>query len=142
MRIKDIAKEAGVSTATVSHVINNTKFVSDETREQVAKAIKKFDYHPNAHAQSLALGKSKMIGLLVSDIANPFFPEIIKSVESAVFANGYSLILLNTDYDTNRAVEYVHRLMQMRRWCRPWHAPIPRVLAPPHSAKPALCLAP
>ena len=114
MRIKDIAKEAGVSTATVSHVINNTKFVSDETREKVQKAIKKFDYHPNTHAQSLALGKSKMIGLLVSDIANPFFPEIIKSVESAVFANGYSLILLNTDYDTNRAVEYVHRLIQMR----------------------------
>lgn len=114
MRIKDIAKEAGVSTATVSHVINNTKFVSDETRVKVQKAIKKFDYHPNAHAQSLALGKSKMIGLLVSDIANPFFPEIIKSVESAVFSNGYSLILLNTDYDTKRAVEYVHRLIQMR----------------------------
>lgn len=114
MRIKDIAKEAGVSTATVSHVINNTKFVSDETREKVQKAIKKFDYHPNTHAQSLALGKSKMIGLLVSDIANPFFPEIIKSVESAVFSNGYSLILLNTDYDTKRAVEYVHRLIQMR----------------------------
>jgi DNA-binding LacI/PurR family transcriptional regulator len=114
MRIKDIAKEAGVSTATVSHVINNTKFVSDETREKVQKAIKKFDYHPNTHAQSLALGKSKMIGLLVSDIANPFFPEIIKSVESAVFSNGYSLILLNTDYDTKRAIEYVHRLLQMR----------------------------
>jgi DNA-binding LacI/PurR family transcriptional regulator len=114
MRIKDIAKEAGVSTATVSHVINNTKFVSSETRVKVQKAIKKFDYHPNTHAQSLALGKSKMIGLLVSDIANPFFPEIIKSVESAVFSNGYSLILLNTDYDTKRAVEYVHRLIQMR----------------------------
>ncbi|MEQ1761517.1 MAG: LacI family DNA-binding transcriptional regulator [Pyrinomonadaceae bacterium] len=114
MRIKDIAKEAGVSTATVSHVINNTKYVSDDTRVKVQKAIKKFDYHPNTHAQSLALGRSKMIGLLVSDIANPFFPEIIKSVESAVFANGYSLILLNTDYDTNRAVEYVHRLIQMR----------------------------
>jgi len=114
MRIKDIAKEAGVSTATVSHVINNTKYVSDETREKVQKAIKKFDYHPNTHAQSLALGKSKMIGLLVSDIANPFFPEIIKSVESAVFSNGYSLILLNTDYDTQRAIDYVHRLIQMR----------------------------
>jgi len=114
MRIKDIAKEAGVSTATVSHVINNTKFVSDETRVKVQKAITKFDYHPNTHAQSLALGKSKMIGLLVSNIANPFFPEIIKSVESAVFSNGYSLILLNTDYDTKRAVEYVHRLIQMR----------------------------
>ena len=86
MRIKDIAREAGVSTATVSHVINKTKYVSDATREKVEHAIGKFNYHPNAHAQMLALGRSKMIGLLVSDISNPFFPEIIKSVEAAVVA--------------------------------------------------------
>jgi len=114
MRIKDIAREAAVSTATVSHVINKTKYVADETRERVEAAIKKFDYHPNAHAQSLALGRSKMIGLLVSDISNPFFPEIIKSVEAAVFESGYSLILLNTNYDTVQAVEYVRRLIQMK----------------------------
>lgn len=114
MRIKDIAREAGVSTATVSHVINKTKYVADDTRDRVEKAIKKFDYHPNAHAQSLALGRSKMIGLLVSDISNPFFPEIIKSVEAAVFESGYSLILLNTNYDSARALEYLHRLIQMR----------------------------
>ncbi|MEP7074540.1 MAG: LacI family DNA-binding transcriptional regulator [Acidobacteriota bacterium] len=114
MRIKDIAREAGVSTATVSHVINKTKYVSDGTREKVQKAIKKFNYHPNAHAQMLALGRSKMIGLLVSDISNPFFPEIIKSIEAGVFASGYNLILLNTNYDTARAVEYVQRLIQMK----------------------------
>lgn len=114
MRIKDIARAAGVSTATVSHVINNTKYVSDPTREKVERAIKKFDYHPNAHAQMLALGRSKMIGLLVSDISNPFFPEIIKSIEAAVFAAGYHLILLNTDYEKERAIQYVRRLIQMR----------------------------
>ena len=114
MRIKDIAREAGVSTATVSHVINKTKYVTDETRERVQQAIKKFNYHPNAHAQMLALGKSKIIGLLVSDISNPFFPEIIKSVEAAVIEKGYDLILLNTNYDTERAVEDVHRLIQMK----------------------------
>ncbi len=114
MRIKDIAREAGVSTATVSHVINKTKYVSDATRERVQEAIAKFNYHPNAHAQSLALGRSKMIGLLVSDIANPFFPEIIKSIEAAVFAAGYHLILLNTNYEVDRAVEFVHRLIQMK----------------------------
>jgi LacI family transcriptional regulator len=114
MRIKDIAREAGVSTATVSHVINNTKYVTDETRERVEQAIKKFDYHPNAHAQMLALGRSKIIGLLVSDISNPFFPEIIKSVEATVIEKGYDLILLNTNYDTQRAVEDVHRLIQMK----------------------------
>src|SRR3982751_6776270 len=114
MRIKDIAREAGVSTATVSHVINKTKYVTDETREKVQLAIRKFNYHPNAHAQMLALGRSKMIGLLVSDIANPFFPEIIKSIEAAVFASGYHLILLNTNYEANLAVEYVERLIQMK----------------------------
>lgn len=114
MRIKDIAREAGVSTATVSHVINKTKYVSDPTREKVQKAIKKFNYHPNAHAQMLALGRSKMIGLLVSDISNPFFPEIIKSIEAAVFTSGYHLILLNTNYEADRAVEYVQRLIQMK----------------------------
>ena len=114
MRIKDIAREAGVSTATVSHVINGTKYVADETRKRVESAIAKFEYHPNAHAQMLALGRSKMIGLLVSDIANPFFPEIIKSIEAAVFASGYHLILLNTNYEASRAVEYVQKLIQMK----------------------------
>jgi LacI family transcriptional regulator len=114
MRIKDIAREAGVSTATVSHVINKTKYVSDETREKVQRAIEEFNYHPNAHAQMLALGRSNMIGLLVSDISNPFFPEIIKSIEAAVFSAGYNLILLNTNYESERAIEYVRRLLQMK----------------------------
>src|SRR3954468_39543 len=114
MRIKDIAREAGVSTATVSHVINNTKYVADLTRERVQRAIKKFNYHPNAHAQMLALGRSKMIGLLVSDISNPFFPEIIKSIEAAVFEAGYHLLLFNTNYDPDRAIEYVRKLIQMK----------------------------
>jgi LacI family transcriptional regulator len=114
MRIKDIAHEAGVSTATVSHVINKTKYVSDPTREKVQRAIKKFNYHPNAHAQMLALGKSKIIGLLVSDISNPFFPEVIKSIEAAVIASGYNLFLLNTNYEMARTMEYVHRLIQMK----------------------------
>lgn len=114
MRIKDIAREAGVSTATVSHVINKTKYVADATREKVEEAIKKFGYHPNAHAQMLALGRSKIIGLLVSDISNPFFPEIIKSVEASVISAGYNLFLLNTNYETERTLEYVQRLIQMK----------------------------
>lgn len=114
MRIKDIAREAGVSTATVSHVINKTKYVSDPTRQKVEASIKKFGYHPNAHAQMLALGKSKIIGLLVSDISNPFFPEIIKSIEASVISAGYNLFLLNTNYETERTLEYVQRLIQMK----------------------------
>jgi len=114
MRIKDVAREAGVSTATVSHVINKTKYVSDETRDKVLKAIEKFNFYPNAHARMLAMGRSNIIGLLVSDISNPFFPELVKSIETAVFEHGYNLMLFNTNYDTQRAADYVRRLIQMR----------------------------
>lgn len=113
MRIKDIALEAGVSTATVSHVINKTKYVSEETREKVLSAIEKFDFYPNAHARMLAMGRSNIIGLLISDITNPFFPELVKSIETAVFEHGYNLMLFNTNYDSQRAADYVRRLIQM-----------------------------
>lgn len=114
MRIKDIANEAGVSTATVSHVINKTKYVSDETRERVLDAIEKFNFYPNAHARMLAMGRSNIIGLLISDISNPFFPELVKSIETAVFEHGYNLMLFNTNYDSQRAADYVRRLIQMQ----------------------------
>lgn len=114
MRIKDIAREAGVSTATVSHVINQTKYVTDETKEKVQQAIEKFNYQPNAHAQMLAKGRSNIIGLLVSDISNPFFPEIVKGIEAAVNDLGFNLILLNTNYDAKRAIENVRRLIQLK----------------------------
>lgn len=109
-----MAREAGVSTATVSHVINKTKYVSDETRGKVLKAIEKFNFYPNAHARMLAMGRSNIIGLLVSDISNPFFPELVKSIETAVFEHGYNLMLFNTNYDAQRAADYVNRLIQMR----------------------------
>lgn len=113
-RIKDVAREAGVSTATVSHVINGTKYVTDDTRKRVQEAIERCEYSPNAHARSLASGRSNMLGLLVSDIANPFFPEVIKSIESAAFEHGYNVILLNTNYDPERAAEYVRRLGELK----------------------------
>ena len=112
MRIKDVAREAGVSTATVSHVINNTRFVTDETRDKVLRAIKKCNYYPNAHARSLASGRSKMLGLLVSDISNPFFPELVKSIESAAFERGYDVILSETNYDATRTSNYVRRMIE------------------------------
>ena len=83
--IKDVARESNVSTATVSHVINNTRFVSEEVRARVLEAIEKCRYYPNAHARSLASGRSQTIGLVISDIANPFFPELVKSIEAAAF---------------------------------------------------------
>jgi LacI family transcriptional regulator len=109
-----VAREAGVSTATVSHVINGTKYVSDDTRKRVLDAIKRCDYAPNAHARSLASGRSNMLGLLISDISNPFFPEVVKAIESAAFERGYNVILLNTNYDPERAAEYVGRLSELK----------------------------
>lgn len=113
-RIKDVAKAAGVSTATVSHVINNTKYVTDETRENVMRAIKQCNYYPNVHARSLASGRTDIIGLLVSDISNPFFPDLVKSIETAAFERGFSVILLNTNYDAERAADYVRRLIGLK----------------------------
>jgi DNA-binding LacI/PurR family transcriptional regulator len=114
MRIKDVARAAGVSTATVSHVINNSRFVTEATRERVLSAIEKCNYYPNAHARSLASGRSHMLGVLVSDIANPFFPELVKSIEAAAFERGYDLILLNTNYDAERTSGYIKRLIQRK----------------------------
>lgn len=113
-RIKDVAREAGVSTATVSHVINKTKHVTDRTRASVLEAIERCNYYPNAHARSLASGRTNIIGLLISDIANPFFPDLVKSIEMAAFERGYSTILLNTNYDAKRAAGYVRRLIGLK----------------------------
>ncbi len=112
MSIKDVAREAGVSTATVSHVINNSRFVSEETRTRVRAAIARCQYYPNAHARSLASGRSQTLGLLISDIANPFFPELVKSIEAAAFEQGYDVVLSNTNYDPARTSNYVRRLIE------------------------------
>jgi LacI family transcriptional regulator len=112
--IKEVAREAGVSTATVSHVINNTRYVSGEVTARVEAAIAKCQYYPNAHARSLASGKSDIIGLVISDIANPFFPELVKAIEAAAFERGYDVILSNTNYNTQRTSHYVRRFIERK----------------------------
>jgi len=112
--IKDVALEAGVSTATVSHVINKTRFVSDEVRARVEQAIAECRYYPNAAARSLASGSSRILGLVISDIANPFFPELVKSIEAAAYEHGYDVVLSNTDYDATRTSHYVRRFIERK----------------------------
>lgn len=112
--IRDVAREAGVSTATVSHVLNNTRFVSEETRARVRAAVEKCGYYPNAHARSLATGRSQTLGLIISDISNPFFPELVKSIETAAFEQGYDVVLSNTNYDPARTSHYVSRLIERK----------------------------
>src|ERR671917_690097 len=112
--IRDVARAAGVSTATVSHVINNTRFVSEEVRARVLKAVELCGYYPNAHARSLASGRSRILGLLISDISNPFFPELVKAIETAAFERGYDVVLSNTNYDPERTSHYVRRLIERK----------------------------
>jgi LacI family transcriptional regulator len=88
--------------------------VTDETRERVLRAIERCGYYPNAHARSLASGRSNTLGLIISDISNPFFPELVKSTERAAFERGYDLILSNTNYEAERTSSYVQRLIERK----------------------------
>jgi LacI family transcriptional regulator len=105
--IREVAESAGVSYATVSHVINNTRLVSPETRERVLAAMAALNYRPNALARSLRQGKTNTLGLVLPDSANPFFAEISRSIEDEAFKKGYSVFLCNTELDTQRELFYV-----------------------------------
>ena len=100
--ISDVAKLAGVSTATVSHTINSTRYVSGETKEKVYRAIAELGYTPDASARSFRTGKKKTIGFIVPDISNKFFATMIESVENYLSAHGYHLIIANTKENPER----------------------------------------
>lgn len=100
--ISDVAKLAGVSTATVSHTINSTRYVSGETRDKVYRAIAELGYTPDASARSFRTGKKKTIGFIVPDISNKFFATMIEAVENCLSAHGYHLIIANTKENTER----------------------------------------
>ncbi len=108
--INDVAKLAGVSTTTVSHFINGTRYVSDDLRERVENAIAELGYRPNSLARGLRRGESKTIGLIVPDNSNPFFAEILRSIENIGYANGYSVILCNSDSDIDKEIAYTDLL--------------------------------
>jgi LacI family transcriptional regulator len=114
MKLDQVAQRAKVSTATVSRVLNNTGLVKHTTRARVLKAIEELKYSPNLHARSLAGGKSRSIGVIVSNIENPFFLDIYKTVEEGAHRAGYELVMANTDYSSERLVTSV-RLMIGRR---------------------------
>ena len=100
--ISDVARLAGVSTATVSHTINNTRYVSEETKEKVFQAIAELGYTPDASARSFRTGKKKTVGFIVPDISNKFFGTMIESVENYLTAHGYQLIIANTKENMER----------------------------------------
>ena len=94
--IKDVAVKSGVSVATVSHVINNTRFVSEETRTKILAAMEELKYVPNSMARSLRTNKTNTVALLIPDISNFFFTEVAEAIEGVLSEKGYSLFLCNT----------------------------------------------
>jgi LacI family transcriptional regulator len=113
--IADIAKEAGVSKATVSRVINEMEEgVGAETRLRVKAVIKRMEFEPCGVARGLATGKSRSIGLIIPDVANPFFPLLIRGIEDALRSRGYGLFLCDSDRDIGKEKEHVRVLLEKR----------------------------
>ncbi|NBI42741.1 substrate-binding domain-containing protein [[Haemophilus] felis] len=110
--MKDIARIAKVSTSTVSHVINNSRFVSDEIREKVMRVVKELNYTPSALARSLKVKETKTIGLLVTATDNPFFAEVVSGVEQYCHQHHYNLILSSTAGDKDRLLNNLQTLVQ------------------------------
>src|SRR6266481_1342026 len=112
--IKNVAAHAGVSVATVSAVMNGNKYVSPVLAQRVQESIAALGYERNSLAQGLKKHTSQTIGLIISDITNPFFTGVVRGVEDVANARGYSLILGNTDEDLTKEMSYM-RLLESKR---------------------------
>ena len=112
--LADVAREAGVSMQTVSRVINEKGEVSAETRQRILKAIEQLGYRPNSIARGLALNKTLALGLIVPDITNPFFPEIVQGAEEVALEHGYTIVLGNTNESPEREMNAL-RAFEARR---------------------------
>jgi len=109
--INDVALRSGVSKSTVSHVINQTRFVEDQTKQKVLQAINELNYRPSSIARSLVSQRTATAGLLISDVGNPFYHDVILGVEEVALTNGYSTFLCNTGYDIDRGMKFIHSLV-------------------------------
>jgi DNA-binding LacI/PurR family transcriptional regulator len=112
--IKDVAERVGVSKSTVSHVINNTRFVEPETRRRVMQAIKELDFHPSSAARSLTTDQTNTIGLIISDVSNSFFSDILHGVEDRTRQYNYSFVVCNTGEILEREDHYLDLLLSQR----------------------------
>jgi LacI family transcriptional regulator len=110
--IKDIAKMAEVSVATVSYVLNNTRWVSEDKKERVLKAVAELNYVPNAVARGLRVRESRTISFIVSDITNPFYPDLAKACEDTAQAKGYTVIVLNTNDQADRMQQAITQIRE------------------------------
>jgi DNA-binding LacI/PurR family transcriptional regulator len=114
MNIKEVARLAGVSTATVSRTINGSDKVTPETAERVRRAVETLGFFPNNNARALGSGRSGMYGLIISDITNPFFPELVRSFEEVAVQYGQEVLIANTNYDPHRMELCVRRMLQRK----------------------------
>jgi LacI family transcriptional regulator len=110
--IKDVAREAGVSIATVSRVLNDVDVVNEETKKRVVEAIKKLGYRPNIVARSLKTQRTRTIGIIIPDISNQFYPEIVRGAEDVANIYDYNIILCNTDLNIEKEMEYLKVLKE------------------------------
>lgn len=108
--MRDVAVRAGVSITTVSHVINESRPVSQELRLRVLAATRELDYQPNLLARGLRCGQTHTLGVIVPDSANPFFAEVARGIEDTVFKHGYNIILCNSDGDLDKELLYANVL--------------------------------
>jgi LacI family transcriptional regulator len=114
MNISEIARRANVSTATVSRTLNQSGPVKAATAKKVWRVVAELNYYPNSHARALVSGRSRMLGLIVSDITNPFFSELIRSFESLAAQQHYDLLITSTDYQTNRLTATLRRMLERK----------------------------
>jgi len=112
--IRDVAKQAGVATMTVSRVINNSGYVSDTTRAKVESAIAELGYIPNMLGPSLRFNQTNTLALILTDITNPFWTTVARGVEDAAQEKGYSVILCNTDESIQKQDQYLTMLLKRR----------------------------
>jgi LacI family transcriptional regulator len=114
MGIREVAKRAKVSIATVSRAMNSPETVDPQTAERVRKAVAELNYFPDSHARSLVSGRSRILGLIVSDITNPFFPELVKGFEDVALRHGYEIIIGSTNYESSRMALCVRRMLERK----------------------------
>jgi LacI family transcriptional regulator len=110
--MRDVAERAAVSVTTVSHVINQTRPVSEDLQERVHQAMRELGYQPNALARSLRRRETYIIGLILPDSADPFFAEVARGIEDTCFERGYSIILCNSDSEFSKELLYTNLLAE------------------------------
>src|SRR6202453_3124839 len=114
LSIRDVARHAKVSIATVSRTINRVPSVDKKLAKRVFAAIEELNYYPNTQARALVSGRSRLFGLLVSEITNPFFPELIQGFENIAVENGYEVLVSSTNYDPKRMSHCIRRMLERK----------------------------